>query len=153
MKMPDTWTTRKGLFGALCNAVQPLVINALGLPVMAYIIRKLGPGPYGQWTTATSLITALTVLTNLGLRGTFVRSVARDPELAPTAFAEQLALRLILSIGVGIVGVMLCLVLRYDTVVLACTAIGAVGIVMASISTCAAPLLQTQQRLATIASV
>ena len=43
---------------------------------MAFIIRQLGPTGYGQWAVATSLLAVSTVLTNLGLRGAFVRAVA-----------------------------------------------------------------------------
>src|SRR3954470_5984995 len=100
--MPHTQSTfrpsvRKTLLGAACLSLQPLALNALSVPVMAYIIRQLGPIGYGQWAVATSLLAVSAILTNLGLRGAFVRAVAAEPESAPAALAEQLGLRLLLA--------------------------------------------------------
>ena len=71
---------RRSLVGAAFRSIQPLIINAIGVPAMAYIIRRLGAGGYGEWSVATSLIATVMVMTSLGLRGPFVRDVARDAD-------------------------------------------------------------------------
>src|SRR5688500_13167142 len=86
-------TLRGRFFGAVCTSLQPILLSAIALPATAYVIRRLGPTQYGQWAVATTLVTVVTFLTNLGLRGAFVRSVAREPEAAARLFAEQLGLR------------------------------------------------------------
>ena len=88
---------RKHTFGAACLIIQPVFLNVIGVPAMAYIIRRLGPGGYGQWMVATALVGALGIFSNPGLRTGFVRSVAQDPNCAQRALAEQLGLRMLLA--------------------------------------------------------
>jgi O-antigen/teichoic acid export membrane protein len=144
---------KKSLYGAACISAQPLLLNVLSIPVMAYIIRQLGPAAYGQWATSVALIGAGMMLANLGLRAGFVRAVALHPERAPRALAEQLGLRLslcIFTIGSAFGG---CALLGYSTVVLHCTAVGGLGAVATTIATVFADLLQARQRLAAMAAM
>src|SRR5688500_14991821 len=69
-----------------CSAT-PILLSAISLPAMAFIIRMLGSSDYGNWATATFLVTTVGFLTNLGLRGTFIRSVAQNPASAPPELA------------------------------------------------------------------
>lgn len=149
---PKTPLLRSSAFGALCISLQPLLLSAIMLPATAYVIRGLGATGYGEWATAATLVAVVTVLTNLGLRGTFVRSVARDPESAAHAFADQIGVRLALSLLAAIIAVFACLLLQYSTVVLYCTLIGSAGLVLFSISTTAADLLQAFHRLTIVAA-
>src|SRR5437667_2433400 len=87
------WT----FFAATHLAAQSMLLNVISVPVIAYIIRNLGAWEFGQWSTAMALVGTTGILTNLGLRGTFVRAVARNPESAAQSLAEQFGIRLALS--------------------------------------------------------
>lgn len=142
---------RKVYIGAAVTALQPLVLSAMLLPATMYALKELKATGFGQWTTATSLIAFAMFATNLGLRATFVRAVARDPKGAGPVLADQLGLRLLLSVIGGAIATLVCLVMGYSSVVLACTLISAVGLVLTTISTTAGDLLQGVQRLPVVA--
>jgi O-antigen/teichoic acid export membrane protein len=144
---------QRTLFSAACISFQPLLLNALTVPVMAYILHRLGPEAYGQWMAATAVLTACAVLGGLGLRGSFVRGVAANPASASTALSEQLSLRLCLAIPAGTFGVAVCALLGYPTPVLWCAGVGAVGLVLTVISSTLADVLQALHRIKTIAAV
>jgi O-antigen/teichoic acid export membrane protein len=143
----------KTLVGAACLSLQPLVLNALSVPVTAFIIHQLGPIGYGQWAVATSLLAVSAVLTNLGLRGAFVRAVAAKPQSAASAVADQLGLRLLLSVLASAIVILTCGLLRYPAVVLECVALGAAGLVLTTFASTLADLLQSLQRVTTLAAV
>ena len=123
------------------------------LPATAYVVRRLGPEGYGQWAMAMALTVLTTFLTNLGLRGTFIRAVAADPASAPAAYAEQLGVRLLLMAASGVAAVVLAYGLGYSRVVLWCTALAAVGQALGTVSSTTGDLLQALQRLPTVAGV
>lgn len=108
---------RQSLVGASFLIAQPLLLNALSIPATAYIIAKLGALDYGQWSIALTLIASTNILTNLGLRSSFIRSVARDPKIAPQAFGEQLGLRALLALVAGATALGLSAALGYPTLV------------------------------------
>lgn len=143
----------KTLVGAACLSLQPLALNAISVPVMAFIIRRLGPTGYGQWAIATSLLAVTAVLTNLGQRGTFVRAVAADPDSAAPALADQLGLRLLLGVLASVIAVAACGLLRYPPIVLECVVLSAVGLVLTTIASTLADLLQSFSRVKTLAAV
>jgi O-antigen/teichoic acid export membrane protein len=157
--MPQTIvpTSDKGfkqtVFGAACLSIQPLLLNALSIPAMALIIRRLGPDNYGRWATATSLISAVGFLTSLGLRGKFIRSVAQNPASAPQALAEQLGTRLVLTFIAMAAVILACLVLHYSPIVVQCTIIASVGMLLTTGWSTLADLMQALERFRTIASV
>src|SRR3954463_158637 len=91
---PACPSVRQTLRGAAALSVAPLALNLISVPALAYIIRRLGPANYAQWTTAAALLATCAVVSNPGLRGAFVRAVAAEPASAPVAVAEQLGLRL-----------------------------------------------------------
>jgi O-antigen/teichoic acid export membrane protein len=144
---------RKHARGTLFLILQPLFLNALSVPVTAYIIRTLGADAYGEWSVALALVAFVTFLTNFGLRMHLVRSLAQHPETAPHAVAEHLGLRILLSLGAGGVAVLACLVLRYPLLVLECTALSALGLLFTVIAGVAADLFQAQQRLSVLACI
>jgi O-antigen/teichoic acid export membrane protein len=144
---------RRAFLGGACISLQPLVLSALMLPVTAYVIRGLGPTAYGQWATGTAIVAAISFVTNLGLRGTYVRSIARTPELAEAAFADQVGARTGLSLLAAALAVALSLALRYPHVVVVCTAISAAGLLLLTVSTTAADTLQALHRLPVVAGV
>jgi len=138
---------RKSLHGALWRSIQPISLNIISLPAMAYIIRQLGPAGYGTWTTATSLVAATSVLTSLGLRGTFIRGVAQDPDSAPAAFADQLGTRICLTLLAMAVAILSSIFIGYNSLIVQCTAIAALGMLFSAIWTTASDLLESQQHL------
>ena len=143
----------ESLYSAACISLQPLLLNALSLPVMAYIIRRLGPENYGQWMVATSLLAVCSILTGLGLRGAFVRKLAADPASAGVALAEQLGLRLLLASLAAMLTVLICRLLGYSSLVQGCAIVGAAGLALTTIATTLADLLQSFQRIKTLAAV
>jgi O-antigen/teichoic acid export membrane protein len=147
-----TGRARRGLFAASHLAGQAILLNAISVPVMAYIIRSLGAERYGQWSTAAVLVSVASVLTNLGLRGTFVRSVARDPDSARPALAEQLGIRTLLSLAAALTVLAVAVVLKYPPAVLWCTAVGALGILLGALTTTLCDLLQGLHRMSVYAA-
>jgi O-antigen/teichoic acid export membrane protein len=144
---------RTSLIGASFIIVQPLLLNALSLPVTGYIIATLGPHDYGQWAVALTLMMTGSLLTNLGLRSFFVRRVAQHPEVAPHAFAEQLGLRVSLAILGGTLSVIVAYSLGYSEAVVACTAILAAGAIFTAVGAVVSDLLSATERLPMLASI
>lgn len=144
---------RQSLIGASFLIVQPLLLNALSIPVTAFIIAKLGALDYGQWSIALTLIASTTILTNLGLRSAFIRSVAQEPAIAPRAFAEQLGLRILLAVLAGATALGLCFVLGYPRLVGRCTAILAVGGIFTASGAVVSDLLAATERLPALATI
>jgi len=142
---------RKVYLGALFTSLQPILLSAMLLPATGYVIRKLGPTEYGYWMTATGLVAVTLFATNLGLRATFVRAVARFPEAAGQALAEQMGARVVLSILAASAALLACALIGYPTVVLICTAISALSLILTTASTTAGDLLQGLQRLGVVA--
>lgn len=120
---------------------------------MAFIIHKLGPEGYGQWTAATALLATGAILTSLGLRGAFVRAVAAAPEIAGEALAAQLGLRLLLTVLASALVVGACAMIGYPGAVLWCTVIGAAGIALTTVATTLGDVLQALHRAKTLAGV
>lgn len=144
---------RRTFVGAAWLSFQPIILNAVSVPVLAYIIHRLGPEAYGQWMIATALIAACMMLPNLGLRGAFVRAAASRPEGLEVALGEQLGLRITLgALAVG-VAIGCCLLLGYPGTVLACVAISAAGLLLTTVASTLSDALQAKHRLRTIASV
>jgi O-antigen/teichoic acid export membrane protein len=146
-------TTRATLTGAVWLSAQPLLLNAISVPVTAIIIRSLGAERYGEWMIAVAVMTVAAVLGNLGLRGTFIRHVAQRPEDAQRALAEQIGLRLALSILAALLGVGACWALGYGATVIACAALGGVALALTALGSTMTDLLQAFGRMRTIASV
>jgi O-antigen/teichoic acid export membrane protein len=148
---PPTTRARRGLFAASHLAGQAILLNAISVPVMAYIIRGLGAERYGQWSTAAVLVSVASVLTNLGLRGTFVRSVARDPNSAGAALAEQLGIRTMLSLMAALAVLAVAVILKYPPTILRCVAVGSLGILLGALTTTLSDLLQGLHRMSVYA--
>lgn len=142
---------RKTAFGAACISAQPILLNIISVPVLAYIIRRLGATGYGQWSTALGLISTVAILTSLGLRGIFIREVARRPEAVAPMFAEQLGTRLCLTMLAAAAAIIACLVLHYPVRVLECTLLATAGMFFMTISSTIVDVLQAFERLATVA--
>src|SRR5581483_2868010 len=112
----------------------------------------LGAAQYGAWAVATSLTSANAFLTNLGLRPLFVRALAREPARAADLLAEQLGVRLALSLVGAAMAVLLALALGYPRVVVACVLVCDVSLLIAVAWTVLGDLLQARQRFAYLAT-
>lgn len=108
----------------------PLVVNAASLLASLIVIPGLGEAGWGTWTTALGLSGAVGFLTGMGIRPLFVRTLARTVDLATRRrlVSNQLALRLVAATAAGLVALLIGVALSYDTTILACTAIAAVGL-------------------------
>jgi len=122
------------------------MLNVINFPAMAYIVRRQGDVNFGQWQTAMTLTTTLAVLAHVGLRPYFVRAMAQDHASVGRRLAEQLALRMSLALVAGALAVGSCLALGYSKTVLACTAVGSVGILFSALSECFADVLEALER-------
>jgi endonuclease/exonuclease/phosphatase (EEP) superfamily protein YafD len=137
----------------MCLGLQPLAMNVLSVPAMAYIIHRMGAERYGQWAIATSLLAVFAVLANLGLRGAFVRAIAAEPSSVGPALAEQLGLRLSLTIPVGVLVLLTCAALGYPGSVLRCSAIAVVGLIVTTAATTLGDVVQSFHRIKSLAAV
>ena len=141
------------LLGGACLSLQPLVLNIVSVPALAYIIHQLGPEGYAQWMVATTLLGVCAAVTSLGLRGAFVRRVAADPGCSADALAEQLGVRVLLAALGGAIVVCTCRLMGYSPAVVWCTLIGSIAMVFTAVSSTLSDLLQAHHRLKTIAGV
>jgi O-antigen/teichoic acid export membrane protein len=133
-------------------SIQPLIINVIGVPAAAYFIRRLGPSGFGQWMLATSLVTTLSFIANLGLRTRFVRTIAQFPENTEVALAEQLGLRFLLSCVAAILAMTLCSILKYPVIVFHCVMVAAFGATLSVLAGTLIDVLQAFQQFKSIAT-
>jgi O-antigen/teichoic acid export membrane protein len=134
-------------FNAACFTAPPILLNLISVPAMAYVIRGLGESNYGRWMTAVSLVNVTAFLTSLGLRPRFIRALAKDPAAAPALTAMQFGTRLLLATLSALTSLVVCLSLRYPAVVIACVAIGGVGVMINSVVTTCSDVLQAFEKL------
>lgn len=143
----------RAVLGGACMSLQPLLLSAVALPATAYVIRTLGPTQYGQWAMAVTLVAVTMFLSNLGLRGAFVRAVAQDPASAAGRLAEQIGLRVVLCALAASAALSACWLLGYSRTVLLCTAVTVVWMVVNTVATTLADVLQAFHNLVTVAAV
>jgi O-antigen/teichoic acid export membrane protein len=131
----------------------PLLLQALSLPVTAYIIHTLGAGHYGQWATATAITAAIAFVSNLGLRTLFVRSIALEPGSTEELLATQLGLRTALAAAAAGIAICACQLLGYPPVVLSCTLVASLGLVLSAMWTVLGDVVQAFQQYRTFAKI
>jgi O-antigen/teichoic acid export membrane protein len=146
-------TLKRSLAGGLCLAVSPMLLNVVSLPAMAYLIRQLGPVQYGQWIGASALVACVALLSSLGLRGAFIRQLASTDTDTSTALANQLGLRLVLSVAASAIALMAASVLGYPLIVLACVAICSIAMMITSMAVTLLDVLQASHRSASISAM
>ncbi len=131
---------------SLYLATQPLILNLIGLPAMAFIVRSQGDQNFGQWQTAMTITGTAGVLSHLGLRPYFVRAVAQETASARERLAEQLGLRLTLALLGALLSLLACVLLGYSQVVLACTAVASLANLIGAVAFCFADVLEGLER-------
>jgi O-antigen/teichoic acid export membrane protein len=144
---------RKNLTNASFIIGQPLILNVLGIPATAYIIRKLGPLAFGDWAVATSLVAATAFICNFGLRTLFVRDVAQFPERAADGLAAQLGLRSLLSFVSAVLAILFAIAMGYPPVVTLCVVVTSVALLFTAAGTAFADVLQGFQHIRTLAII
>lgn len=73
---------------------EKLARMALGVVVGAWVARHLGPVSFGDMAAVLSFVAIFQAVAAMGLDGTVVRDIARDPARAPALLGTALALRL-----------------------------------------------------------
>lgn len=134
----------------------PIALNVVSVVANGFIIRTLSETGYGSLVVATGLTGVTTLLANLGLRALYAKKVAgaSDDAEVEHLLAEQLGLRLVLAAMAGVLAVGAArLLFPTDTIVLACTAIQAVGLVIMMGWTVFADILNARERFRTNASI
>jgi len=144
---------RRTLMGAACLGLQPLLLNALSVPVLGYIIHRMGAEQYAYWATSTALLAVFSLIANLGLRSPYVRAIAADPASAADALPLQLGLRLALTLPAGALVIALCFALHYPPPVINCVLIAIIGLVLTTAATTLSDTLQAFHRTKTIAAI
>lgn len=146
-------SVRRTLVDAACMGLQPLALSALSLPAMAYIIHQMGSERFAQWTASSALLTVFSMLANLGLRSSYIRTIAAQPACVTHALAEQLSLRMALTIPAGALVMVTCMILGYPAPVLHCAAIAVVGLAFTTAATTFADTLQSFGRVRALAGI
>lgn len=149
----STSGARRSFFAATHLFGQYILLNMISLPVMAFIVRQLGKGGYGQWDAAATLAAVAMLFTNLGLRGAFVRAIARDPDSAAQLLAEQFGIRLPLCFFASAVVMVSCYALNYSWDITACAWVYCIWIFLNTIMSTLSDLLQGLQRMSVFAFV
>jgi O-antigen/teichoic acid export membrane protein len=144
---------RHTLVSAACLGLQPLLLSALSLPAMAYIIHRMGPERFAQWTASSALLTVFALIANLGLRSSYVRTISADPTRVHDALAEQLSLRLALTVPAGGLVLATCLAIGYPAPVLRCAAIAVAGLAFTTAATTFGDTLQSFDRVKALAGI
>ena len=145
--------SRSRLSGSIWFVCQPILLNAISVPVTAFIYYRLGKYNLGEWATAAGLIAAASFISNLGLRTLFIRDLSRNPDSIEQLLGTQLALRCNLSLAAGVVAALLALVLHYPAEITYCVLINFVGLVLSTLATVFTDVLQSQERFAAITTV
>ncbi len=87
-------TTRKIAGNAGWIVAEKLVRMALGVVVGAWVARHLGPVSFGEMAAVLSFVAIFQAVAAMGLDGTVVRDIAREPARAPALLGTAFALRL-----------------------------------------------------------
>jgi O-antigen/teichoic acid export membrane protein len=105
-----------------------LVLSLASAPLLT---RHLGVVDYGGYVTVTSLITVVGLFVDAGLTTVGVREYAvREAESRKRLMQNVLAVRLVIAVVGGLVAIAFALVAGYEEVLVAGTALGAVGLVL-----------------------
>lgn len=146
-------SNRKTLGGAVYTAIPALLLNVLGVPVTALIIRQLGKVQYGQWVTATALTALITSLLSFGYRPLFIRRVADNSLDVARETACQIGLRTGIGILIVVLGTTISLIMGYPRNVVVCTFLAGLGTLMTSFSSALVDVLQGNQNMKVLAGV
>jgi O-antigen/teichoic acid export membrane protein len=131
--------------GSALRVASYVATVAASVGSVALLTRYLGPGDFGRYTTAISLTTIISALTEAGLTNLGVREYsAGDTAQRRRVLAALLGARLALTIICGASAIVFALVAGYDATVLGGIAIGAVALVPSGVqASLTVPLLSS----------
>lgn len=139
-------STSDRLRGAAWLTLAPIALNAVSLAANGYLIPALGPLEYGVWTTSMALVGATSMVTNLGLRPLYTRSVAgAAAHEQQQLLAEQLGLRLFLATCAAVVSVLGAVALGYGGRIILLVAISSLGVLLTVAWTVLADVLTARE--------
>ncbi len=75
------------------------VNRAIGVVIIAFLARRLGPERFGTLTVATSIVSYAAFFTDMGLLMHGIRSIARQPASIGGIIGEVLSARIVLVVG------------------------------------------------------
>lgn len=114
---------------------------------IAILTRYLGPGDYGRYVLAISVMQLFGVAADAGLTTIVVRESSRHPERAAGLIGNALTLRLILSLVVIAVAGLVSLALPYEPDVRIAILIAGVPLLFGMLTSAVTAVLQTDLRM------
>lgn len=121
--------------GGLIRGLGFGVSTALGLATAVLLLRYLGVDDFGQYATVTAVLGIVAGITDAGLTAVGSReiSVARTATERESLLGHLLVLRIVgVSVGV-LAGVTFTVMAGYDSIVVAGTALGGLGVILMSV--------------------
>lgn len=98
-KVPAPPSARRLTLGSSLSLASRVISAVLGVGVAALLSRELGPGGYGTFTTALTLVTIATALTDFGTNAVAVKEMSADPARRDQIAGGLLAARAALAVG------------------------------------------------------
>lgn len=124
-----------------------LVTTAVSLLTLAIATRALGASSYGALAAAAAYLAVPALLSDLGIRNSVVRTIAREGNRKAELLSTGLSAATLVSIVWVAVAVAVALVLPFDSQERLAIAIGALGTVFAVADTSLLPVFQITLRL------
>src|SRR3954466_7118745 len=114
MTVPIQASRSRALSDVVVQVVSRVANLALGIVVTALLVRTLGAGGFGKWTTMLTVFQLLAYFTSFGLQAVTVREAASDPEHADDWIGALISIQLLMCIPVSIVGLVALLAVSDD---------------------------------------
>lgn len=112
-----------------------IVANALGVVIVGFLTRALGPEKFGDYNTIFAYLFLFNVLADMGLYTLLVREISRDGADEPNIVSNIFTLRLLLVMASMVLASLVSFLLPYSSVV-------RFGIFIATFSTIFSSLVQ-----------
>ena len=144
----NTDETRRPLTGHFFYATLSAASTGLLLILSIVAARVLGTEEWGRFSFALALATIFETLMDFGLHQVAIRSIARDPEGAPSLFHNILSLKLLLAVGMMAALLLTVIVLETDRTVRLVTALLGVSMILRSYVLAVRSLLQGRELFA-----
>ncbi len=123
------------------------VVLVIALVSIAVITRYLGPTEYGRYALALMYMQLFGVLADVGIYTTVVRDISKNPARAEELVGNALTLRILLALGVIVLGGATSLLLPYDHELRVGILIAGVPLLFGMVTTSFGAVLQSQLRM------
>lgn len=84
---------------AAALGISSILAKAITAVVGIFVTRYLGPGPFGDYSTAYAFVGAFILFSELGISQLMVQDGSRDPEVLPRYFGNTLFIKSLISLG------------------------------------------------------